>query len=334
MKTCEEMVNSLLKRREQFLIEQKQKRKRTAAAIAVSGGYCALAAVIGIGIRHSVISGKNQVVIPNDPSVMIENSSALNSEPEKITPPELDLSLVIWAGSDADDEETVRGLIVDMVEDAFDGFNGKTITKTLSGAFKEHDEDSVFAVAVFYFPYEDKDFVYKGKTLAEYDEEIFEKWARATDLGYIGRNAEYLKYGREYYLTNTVWIDGTPWTLLEYDHAVSIVGEEFISKYFVDGEFLEDEFSRVREAAREEWLAFEDAYEEAHNAWKNLQLEKETERLKALGINCKLRNSTDSFIIFVTKDELAELTFDESAHWVFGLAREDESDVIGWLVNF
>lgn len=334
MKTCDEMVNSLLKRREQFLIEQKQKRRKTAVKIAVSGCYCALAAVIGTGIWHSVISSNRETILLENSSVMSENSLSSNSEPEKITPPELDLSAVIWAGSDADDEEAVRGLIVDMVIDAFDEFNGKTITKTLSGAFKEHDEDSVFAAAVFYFPYEyDKNFVYNGKTLAEYDEDVWEKWVRSTNLGYIRNNAEYLKYGEEYYMTNTVVIDGVPWTKDYYDRAVELVGKEFISEYFVDGEFLEDEFTRVYDKAREEYRASEDAYSEAHNAWKTLRLEKETERLKALGIKCKLRNSVDSFIAFVTKDEFSALTFDDSGHWIFGLAQEDESDVIGWLVN-
>lgn len=335
MKTCDEMVNSLLKRREQFLIEQKQKRRKTAVKIAVSGCYCALAAVIGTGIRHSVISSNK---ISGNSSVISENSFPSSSGSEKITPPELDRSRVIWADSDADADDVISGYIVNAAEGIFDSFNGKTVTKMLSGALKEHGDESIFAVGVFYFPYctetEAENFIYNGKTLAEYEKDAMVKCFRSMDLSYIRNNAEYLKYGEEYYKTNTVTINGTPWTKYEYDRAVSLVGEEFISKYFVDGEFLEDEFSRVRDTASEEYRAAEDAYVEAHNAWRTSLLEKETERFTSLGINCELRTDPELLVIFVTKDELSELAFDrESGHWVFGLARGDKQrDVLGDLV--
>lgn len=335
MKTCDEMVNSLLKRREQYFLEQKQKRRKTAVKIAVSGCYCALAAVIGTGIRHSVISSNK---ISGNSSVISGNSFQANSEPENITPPELDRSSVIWAGSDADDNVNIADELVNAVEGAFDEFNGKVITKTLSEALKEHGDESIFAVGVFYFPYctetEAENFIYNGKTLAEYEEDAIIKCFRSMDLSYIRNNAEYLKYGEEYYKTNTVTIDGVPWTKYDYDHAVELVGEEFISKYFVDGEFLEDEFSRVRETVSEEYRAAEDAYEEAHNAWKTSRLEKETERFTSMGINCELRTDPELLVIFVTKDELSELAFDrDSGRWVFGLARENDRDVLGWLID-
>ncbi len=51
MKTCDEMVNDLKKRRELYLEEQKRKRKMI-VRLSSSIGCCALAVVIGIGIMH------------------------------------------------------------------------------------------------------------------------------------------------------------------------------------------------------------------------------------------------------------------------------------------
>ena len=329
MKTCDEMVNSLLKRREQYLLEQKQKR-RTAAKITAAGGCCALAAVIGTGIRSSGKLWEKGTMVPENSSVISGNSFPANSGPDNITPPMLDRSSVIWAGSDADDYVYIAGEVVNAVEGAFDSFNGKVITKTLSEAFKEHDDDSVFAVGVFYFPFdqEDKDFVYNGKTLAEYEEDEWEKWWRRRNLDMMERYAEYLLNGEEYYQTD-IWIKN------DYERAMILINEirETVSEYFIDGEYLEEELLRDLETANEEYRISKDAYDRAYNAWKTSVFEKETERLRALGINCELRNSPDSFVMFVTKDELAELTFDDSGHWIFGLARENDRDVLGWLIN-
>ncbi|MDE7229857.1 MAG: hypothetical protein K2N56_05190 [Oscillospiraceae bacterium] len=328
MKTCDEMVNSLLKRREQFFLKQKQKR-RTAAKIASAGGCCALAAVIGTGIRHSVISSNRETVIPENSSVISENSFPATSEPENITPPSLDRSSVIWASSGADDNVGILSICEEV--GAFKSFNGKVITRTLSEAFKEHDDSSVFAVAVFYFPYdesEDKDFVYNGKTLGEYERDWLKKWCKSMNMHLLRNNAEYLINGEEYYQNDY-------WAKLDYDKGIELLAEipDLVAEYFVDGEFLSDEFHRDHDAAYEESQASYKIYEQAYNAWKISRFEEEIERLKALGVNCELRNSPDSFVIFVTKDELAKLTFDDSGHWIFGLARENDRDVLGWLIN-
>lgn len=323
MKTCDEMVNSLLKRREQYLLEQKQKRKRTAAAIAVSGGYCALAAVIGTGIWHNVILSKNQAVSPKDSSTIIENSSAANSEPEKITPPVLDRSSVIWAETDVDDNVGILSASEEV--DAFRRFNGKVITRTLSEAFKEHDDSSVFAVAVFYLPSDkDEDFVYNGKTLGEYDRDWSKKWWRSMNMHLLRNNAEYLINGEEYYQNDY-------WSKMAYDIGIEHLSEipELVAEYFVDGEFLSDEFHRDHNAAYEESQTSYKIYEQAYNAWKISRFEEEIERLKALGVNCELRENRDSFVMFVTKDELTALTFDDSGEWIFGLACDNYGEVLG-----
>ena len=329
MKTCDEMVNSLLKRREQFILEQSQRRK-TVVKIASAGGSCALAGIIGVGILSSGITRKKETVISDNSSVISGTSSSESSEfsNEDSAPQAPDFSSVIWAEPGVDDKINFVASEVG----AFDEFNGKVITRTLSETFSEHSDDSVFAVAVFYFPYEeniDKDFVYNGKKLAQYDEESLAKWQRSMDLFLIRNNAEYLINGEEYYQTNI-------WTKYDYDNAISLLGErqELVSEYFVDGEFLKDKLYQDIDIASEEYHASYATYNEAYNAWKTSMLERETERLGALGINCELRNSPDSFIAFVTKDKFAALAFDDSGNWFFGLALEKEIDVLGeYIVN-
>ena len=77
MKTCEEMVSSLLERREQFLLEQKKKRK-TAAKITAAGGSCALAAIMGAVVWNSGILREKKTIVPDDLSAISDNSSSTN----------------------------------------------------------------------------------------------------------------------------------------------------------------------------------------------------------------------------------------------------------------
>lgn len=327
MKTCDEMVNSLLKRREQFLLKQKQKR-RTIAKIAVSGGCCVLAAVIGVGIWNSGMLREKGTIIFDNSSAISNNSFPVNSEPvENSAPPVLDHSSVIWAESGVDDKVDI--IVNEEVVGAFDSFNGKVITKTLSEAFKAHDDSSVFAAAVFYFPYDkDEDFVYNGKTLGEYDRDWWKKWWKSMNMLLLRNNAEYLINGEEYYQNDY-------WSKMDYDIGIEHLSEipELVAEYFVDGEFLSDEFYRDLDTVDKEYHASYDTYEQAYNAWKISRFEEEIERLKALGVDCELRENRDSFVMFVTKDEFAALTFDDSGNWFFGLAQENERDVIGSFID-
>lgn len=80
MKNCNEMVNSLLKRREEYLAKQKARRK---LVIQTSIPICSLcmAALLGVGIWHSGADAKLKLSAPQNN----ENSSVIESTDKPIS---------------------------------------------------------------------------------------------------------------------------------------------------------------------------------------------------------------------------------------------------------
>lgn len=318
MKTCDEMVNSLLKRREQFLLEQKQKR-RTAAKITAAGGCCALAAYIGVGVWTSGEWRKKKTIAP-------ENSSAVSSDPAKEipTPQVPDYSSVIWAeegsGGDVDD------LGINAVEYQTSELNGKRIYPSLSEAFDKYSDDSVFAIAARCYAYDDN-FVYNGKTLAWYDAEEKAMWDEIEPLIQLMKHGDYLKYGDALYRTGTP--DGERWAKELYDDIVSRIGEELLAKYIVDGEFLKDKLTEDISSLDDERMDLRQTYEQARIACSTYIFETAAEQINAQGVYCETKYSLNSpylLVIFAAKDEFEALSFDNIYKWNFALAENNEEN--------
>ncbi|MDE7400090.1 MAG: hypothetical protein K2N06_11270 [Oscillospiraceae bacterium] len=329
MKTCDEMVNSLLKRREQYLLEQKKKR-RTAAKITAAGGCCVMATVIGAGIWNSGMLREKGTMISDNSSAISNNSFPVNSEPAKEipTPQAPDDSSVIWA------EVSSYGNVFD--ENVFDEaeidwvlLNGKRIFPSLLEAFEKNGDDSVFAIAVHpCCNYNDNNFVYNGKTLAQYQATADEAWEIIERHIQLLKQGDYLKYGEELYLTGTP--DGERWAKEYYDRTVSEIGEELISKYIVDGEFLEDELTEVIDNLENERIELVETWGQAYTAYNTYIFETAAEQINAQGVCCETKYNLDSrpylLVIFATKDEFEALDFDNMHKCSFALAQKNEDD--------
>ena len=313
MKTCDEMVNSLLNRREQYLLEQRKKR-RTAAKIAVFGGSCALAAVIGIGIW-------NNGMLREKGTVISDNSYAINSEPanEIPTPQVPDYSSVIWA-EDGSYDNVCDEAVINWVS-----LNGKRISPSLSEAFEKNGDDSVFAIAACCYVY-DENFVYNGKTLVQYRVAADEAWEIIDRHIRLLKQGDCLKYGEALYLTGTP--DGERWAKEYYDRTVSEIGKELISKYIVDGEFLEHELTETIDNLENERIELLKIYDQAHIACSTYMFETAAGQINAQGVCCETKYNLDSrpylLVIFATKDEFEALDFDNMHKWSFALAQKDE----------
>lgn len=339
MKTSEEMVTSLLNRREIFLQEQKRKRK-TAAKITSAGGGFALAASIGIVVWNSGLLREKETALPDNTSTVTDNSSAVssstsptnsssvNEEPTTEAPQPPDYSSVIWA-----EDGTEIAVTINDSSTNFTFLNGKEITLALSEAFDAHGDDSVFAVAVYYFPWEDHwdlDFVYEGKTLGEYIADYYKKVGKSMALHYLSINGETLKYGEALYQNGMLDEYGTPWTKEQYEEAIAPIGEELLSEYIVDGEFLKDKLEHDSEIASEESHASYQLFDQALRAYKAHAAEK---ILNNQGIYCEPRDGLDSYVAFMTKFQLEALILDEYSNWYFSLAQENEQGVLGNIIN-
>lgn len=320
MKTYDEMVNSLLKRREEFLSEQKKKR-RTAVKITAAGSCCVLAAVIGAGILNSGMPLEKEIIIPDHSSAISDDSSTVSGEPATAnpTPQAPDYSSVIWAEGGFDDGSAVDTVISETSE-----LNGKRIYHSLSEAFDKYGNDSVFAIAAYSYGYDDN-FVYNGKTLAQHEAEERAAWDKY-ELRYQLLKFSDLKYGEALYLTGTP--DGERWAKEYYDEIVSMFGQELISEYIVDGEFLEDKLTEDVSESENEYMAVRGTYEQGRIACNKYIYETGAEQISAQGIYCETKYSSDYpylLVIFVTKDEFETLSFVNMNKWGFALAQKNEN---------
>lgn len=316
MKTCDEMVNSLLQRREQFLLEQRQKRK-TAAKITAAGGSCALAAVIGVGVWNSGMLRDKKTIHPDNSSAISDSSFSASDEQENstvqipVSPTAPDFSSVIWA-------ENGSGSVSEFVEAADHEtieLNGKCIYPSLSKAFEKYGDDSVFAIAAMCYGY-DENFVYNGKTLAEYEAEEKKLLEKAELLKHLLYGIFYENKDGKYFKI----IDGKP-----FEQHIAELPEDIRREYIVDGVFLKDKAEKDMNDTFEKFDVAMEAYEQARCACRAYIVKTAAEQITAQGIYCEMMYSFDSpylLVIFATKDELAALTFDGMQKWRFTLAEK------------
>ena len=126
-----------------------------------------------------------------------------------------------------------------VIHDAYTGkWNDKFITR---GLFDALSSDTGEQIPVWMSFTETGDFTYKGKNLGEYDEAQHSE--EIDKLDQLLNSGDVLKYGEAVYTTGTP--DGTKWGKELYDARVEFFGEELLSKYIVDGEFLKDQLTVI-----------------------------------------------------------------------------------------
>ncbi len=352
MKTCDEMVNSLFQRREEYLAQQKIKRRN--AVISAALYCCAFAAVVGLGVW---IKGEiSQKPVTVDPSAANPGStSVIKTECLSHIP-------IVWASKPGN----YRDIIVE--DDIDTEWNGKRISGMLRHALDEGGEDCLYAVEarvdeqVFHNAYEaeygeksekmeskfiDEQFVYNGKTLAQYEAERGEK-SRKMETGFI--------IDRLLEAADSLEIEnGDKISKDIYDKIVSYIKEriskpdieEKISEYIVDGIFLKDKAVQYTTKAEEEWKAAVQAENQARKACRAHFYKEVGKQLEAKGIENELiykdtdpedflddGHMSDYLLLFISKEDFANLTLDNMSDWIFCHAYNDTEPPIVWYEGF
>lgn len=312
MKSCEEMVNSLFERREQYLAEQKRKRE-----IAASSAVCSLTAagILGLVIWQSGTTNAPSITteLPTDSpaasvtestavSVSSDNaftnsSSAANHDSESDNAEKRDYNIVWVDRSQSHDE-------------GFNVWNGKHVQVSIPDALHNLPENSKLAIRVEIRRYDDT-FVYNGKTLEEYSDQSQAASLLTEKLSQLLKEGESLKYGEALYQTGTP--DGEKWAKEFYESRVEFYGEELLSKYIVDGEFREINATRDLEKALINAQAVQSEKIKAVHAYLDHQV-KQMENFLCLG---KQGIDMENKTIFVSESEFAALTFDGIENYVF-----------------
>ena len=308
MKTCDEMVNSLLERRELYAVTQKKKKRVLVSTIA---SFCVVA-VVGVALWKMPSVTEQPPVAPDD-----QQNSTTQTTP--ITKPTYN---ILWKEAEED---------MSTGEIAVDTQMGKTIEWGLKKALENLPQNTKVAVAAY--PYmTDPNFVWNGKSLKEYSDAFDAERSMLNKLGSLAKMGNMLKYG-EALLTGTP--DGEKWSKELYEETIAYYGEELISKYIVNGEFLKDQLEADIEIMSGEGSAYY-AYESACAAYNAYALDEAEKQLAAHSIDYDASNSADSgcIIMFVDAEQFSAFTMESIENWCFCLARKGENnrwmdDVVG-----
>ncbi|SHM60668.1 dockerin type I repeat-containing protein [Ruminococcus flavefaciens] len=154
----------------------------------------------------------------------------------------------------------------------------------------------------------DYNYVYKGKKLSEYANANYSEYMeKLRDLMGYGPT---LKYGEIVYTTGTP--TGMKWTKEWYEDRVEYFGEELLSKYIVDGEFLEEKLRLdINELMKENRIA----NDEAEKAYYRHIADEAVKQLDKQNIRYEYMNDPKRLVIYVTVDEFKALSLDNIARY-------------------
>lgn len=275
--------------------------------------WAAMAACLCLVSAFIITRLQNNHVVPDsqlsdNPSISIEQPNPTHQDTDKTDPN---------IGSEID-KPIIWGNAYGEVQDAgFTEWNGKTITLSLYDVLSdEKNKDSLIAVSVGFEI--DTNFVYNGKSLAEYAMEADNERLGYGKLGQLLKLGDSLKYGEALFTTGTP--TGEKWTKELYDETIETIGEDLIAKYIVDGVFLKENLETDIAEYRDPGPC-QMAYEEVRNAFHKASVDGAIKQLEKQNINYERRNET-TLVFFVTADEFTFLSLDNVLH--FGLALKDD----------
>ncbi len=189
-------------------------------------------------------------------------------------------------------------------------WHGRNISYGLYQALKANGSEKL-PVSVTLGGRENEDFVYNGRTLKEYTNDTMgEDITRMENLLNSIYGGDQLKYGEEIYISGTP--DGTKWTKEIYDLTIEQYGEELLSKYIVDGEFLKEQLRTDLEELKDGYKA---ALDEAVEAFYTARIEETIAALESQGIRSERIEGTHDIVMYVTAAEFDTVSIDNPSYF-------------------
>ena len=315
MKSSEEMINSLLSRRDEY-IKAQHKRNKTVLKTAVITAVCLAAA--GAGIWSASLRKPGMAVLNSTPKTS-DNTAATESSKgseEQALPDER----IIWAnsGNGAEAGTYVTDDVYQAIDEGFTEWEGKIgVSYPLYRALLAAEDSDILAILAR--PRVDYEFEYEGKTLAEYYTEMCYERNLPEILAQLLKEGDSLKYGAALYETGTP--DGEKWAQSFYEERIKYYGDDLLAKYIKDGIFLKEKLDEDIKTAGNITKAA-DAYTKAYEAYLSVC---------AAAVNGERPSETDvkrnGIIIFLTRDGFRDFTTDDIDGWgLFDLAVKDLQD--------
>ena len=191
-------------------------------------------------------------------------------------------------------------------------WNGKEVMSNLYDKLRK-PSDEVLPITFKLSMSPDYNFEYKGKKLSEYananNSEYMEK---LRDLMGYGNT---LKYGEMVYTTGTP--EGMKWTQEWYEDRIEYFGEEMLSKYIVDGEFLEEDLrADINELMKNNRVA----NDEAEKAYYRFISDEAVKQLDEQNIRYEYMTEPKRLVIYLTAEEFKSLTLDNVSRYGFDVS--------------
>lgn len=318
MKNTNEYTQEILKRGNEKLVREKRKRNQR---IAVTLCMC-LVICLGVGGAFALPKLINNSSENSSDSQVTESSSVVQNNTDNGNTAGTD-DIPFFSGADVPDCETtlddrpvIWGDDVGSTEDyAICEWNGKSVSSRLYDELEKNDENVLFAVSPTNFNL-DMDFVYSGKTLSDYAADREDEYSDFNKLGMILKEGDSLKYGELLYKGGAP--NGEKWAESYYHERVEMYGEEFLSKYIADGEFLKDKVQEDIDAMSDRTAS--KLYDEAVEAYRLHTIKELAKALDEQDIRYEMVG--DYLVMYVTESELAQLSLSPPSQWHFCLAAD------------
>ena len=218
---------------------------------------------------------------------------------------------------DAEEQYNTKGSGNITPSDTYTGrWHGKNISFDLYEALKNPDLETI-PVAITFKDTGASEFVYQEKTIQEYTNDVvynndIAKMEELLEQGNI------IKYGEKVYTTGTP--DGIVWTQSYYDFRVKFYGEELLSKYIVDGEFLKEQ---IQADITELKNGYKAALDEAVEAFYTARIEETISLLESQGIRSERIEGTHDIVMYITAEEFNSLNINTASY--YGIAFQEQS---------
>ena len=186
-------------------------------------------------------------------------------------------------------------------------WNGKEVMSNLYEKLRK-PTDEVLPISFKLSKSPDYNFEYKGKKLSEYaNANNSEYTEKLRDLMGYGNT---LKYGEMAYTTGTP--DGMKWTKEWYEDRIEYFGEEILSKYIVDGEFLEEDLRvDINELMKNNRIV----NDEAEKAYYIYISDEAIKQLDEQNIKYEYMAEPKRLVIYVTAEEFKAMKFDNALRY-------------------
>ncbi len=321
MKNCNETIKSVFERIDQYEVQKRRKRKIITRAV-TSISCCCFVALLGVGVFQMGLFKSEPDYVESESFITSDSISETDSKADTSnTNSEVDTSDTNGSADVSKPSKPSADSVI-WGNDDYEGLierNGKTISISLNELLSEVTQpNDLIAIRVSFRLY--NEFVYNSKTLREYAEEYSEESSLITRMGQLTKLGDMLKYGEALYETGAP--NGEKWAKTLYFRTIERIGEDLLSKYIVDGEFLKEALEKDLEALINSHPCA-DAYEEAKLACFKDSCEIAKEYLESKNIYCEIEND-QSVIFFAGADVFEKISVKNASQ--YSLATNDFSE--------